>query len=90
MHDLHAESAHQGGDVLLGFAAPPESAGRANSPVGSTQRLTGALEHLDAMAPIAQQCRLLGHRALLPAALAVAIVQQQDDHGLLKPRLFGS
>ena len=60
------------------------------SPAGPLEGLARALEHLHAVPAIAQQCRLLGHGALLPATLAVAVVQQQDDHDPRKLRLFGS
>ena len=88
MHDIGAQTAHGARHLLLVLAPPQQGPPGSGAPAGTRELGARAFENLDVMTVAAQERRLLGHRALLSPALAVTVMQHQDDHRRLKPRLF--
>ncbi len=78
VHDARLRALDRGGDLLGAKPAADEPERR----VGTADRRRVALEHLDLLAQVlADQPREILDRPLLPARVAIAVVQQQD-HGL--------
>jgi hypothetical protein len=78
VHDPGAGAAHGRADLFR----PQPAAQQADRGVARRDLGRAALEHLDLLAKVlADQPLQILHRPLLPARMAVAVVQQQD-HGL--------